>query len=291
MTFNQLSPIKMKNPIPQTAFDRNKDLRDFIDYLTLKELSESTIREYLIRYKLFPIDNITSETVNAFLIEHRGNLPRAFVRNYLEFRNIYNIKIPMRTGRKKIRLPPKLTEEEIRRLRLALYKRNIKYGILFEISKDSGLRRTEVINLTPQMFNWDDWGKDQTKPCRARIIGKGNKERQIIISPDTARRLKNYLKPFIKAGVIRMNSKIFNITAKHWWKILVQESERVLERRIKPHSLRHDTATKWYSTGDMDLMDIKNLLGHSNISTTQLYLHPDEEKTLKKLEQLYDKSK
>ena len=277
----------MEDQISQ--FNKEKDFKEFNDFLNLKELAESTIREYNIRYKIFPVDNITPETVKSFLLDNRGNVPRAFVRNYLEFRQIYDIRIPVRSGRKKIRLPEKLTLEEIRRLRYALYKRGIKYGVMFDIARDSAIRRTELVSLTPSMFDWDLWKIDTTKPCRAKIIGKGNKERQIIISSDTARRLKDYLKPYIKAGVILMNSKIFDITPKHWWKILIQESEKTLGKRIRPHAIRHSTSTEMYESGKFDLLDLQRYLGHASLSTTQLYIHADEEKSIQKFEDFFEK--
>lgn len=266
----------------------NKDLKAFDDYLTLKELADSTIKQYHIFYNLFPKDNITPETVSAFLLEHRGNLPRAFVRNYLDFRKIHDIKIPVRTGRRKKRLPPKLTEEEIRRLRYALYKKNIKYGLMFDLTLDGALRRAEVINMTPQMFDWDGWAKDESKPIRVKVVGKGNKERMVIMSPKTANRVKLYLKPLLKEYLVKMDTRMFDIGVHTWWLVLKEVSEDVLGKRIKCHAIRHHRSSELYETGKFDLLDLSRFLGHASISTTQIYLHPDEEKSIQKFEGFFE---
>jgi integrase len=264
------------------------DLKGFLEYLHLKELSELSIKQYLIYYRLFPHDNITIEAIREFVVKHKGTPSRAFVRNYLDYKKIYDMKLPQVTGRKKRRLPTKLSPEDIVKLRYALYKVNKKYGIIFDLTNDGALRRAEVMNLTPQCFDWNTWSKDTTKPCRVRVIGKNNKERIVIISSKTAFRVKNYLKPYIKEAVVRMDTRMFNVGLRAWWGILKTVSEEVLGKRVKCHSLRHNRSLQLYEKGNMDILDLKVLLGHASISTTQLYLNPDEEKSLKKMEDFYN---
>ena len=239
-----------------------KDFKLFIDYLTLKELSDSTIKQYEIFYRIFPQNELTQDTVKKFLLEHRGSVSRAFLRNYLDFKQRYDIKIPVRSGRKKKRLPEKISEEEIAKLRNALYNVDTKLGLMFDLTKDGALRKAEVVSLKPSCFNWDEWSKDTSKPIRCKVIGKGNKERLVIISSETAQRLKDYLKPLLRDYTVQMNTRIFNIGVRRWWEVLKIASEMILGRRIRTHSIRHNTATGMYESGDFDLLDIQRYLGH-----------------------------
>ena len=256
----------------------------FAEYLILKDLAESTVEAYCIYFRIFPHDNFNQESVNQFLLKHTGDTPRGFVRNYLDYLKRRDIDMPKKTGRKKQRLAVIVPESNRAIVREALYNVNTKYGLMFDMTLQGGLRREELTTLELQNFEWDEWGKDTSKPCRVHIIGKGNKERIIVISPKLAMKIKNHFKNDILTRELRMDERMFGMDRHRWWEILKQASEGMLGKRIRPHELRSTRATQLWESGEFDLLDLQNFLGHADLSTTQIYLHPDKEKSLKKFE-------
>lgn len=260
-------------------------LDEWMNYLAVKGLSYGTIEQYCIRFRIFPHTKLSQETVNVYLTEHTGQVNRSFVKNYLEFIRNKDIIIPKKTGRKKIRVPETVSQEHLEIIRFAMYELNELYGIMFDLEYQGGLRREELVELKINSFEWDNWIKDKSKPCRLHVIGKGDKERIVIISTELATKITDYYREKLKSGKLRFTDKMFKIGKRRWWEILKVVSEKIIERRIKPHMLRRSRATDLWNTGKFDLMDIKNFLGHTDISTTQLYISPDKEKSLKKFEE------
>jgi site-specific recombinase XerD len=156
---------------------------------------------------------------------------------------------------------------------------------MYDLTYEGGLRRAETVNLKAQDFEWNQWGKDKTKPCRVHIIGKGDKERIIVISPQVAQAVRDFISPLLKDGTILMNQPIFQINKQRWWEIIRDTSIAVLGKRIKTHSIRHQRSSDLLETKQFQITDLQRFLGHSSIATTQIYLHPDEEKSIKKFEE------
>jgi integrase len=285
----------MENIIPNIE-DMNKKEQnwkflqsDFIDFLILKELSESTIKQYLLMFRIFPHDSLNQASIDHFLMEHKGFIPRAFIKNYLKFMKRKDFELPEKTGRKKQRIEERIADDRIEILKETLYQVNEKWGLLFDLTLEGALRREEAINMKPENFDWEGWGKDKSKSCRLRIIGKGNKERIVIISSKLTQKVKDYISPMLKDGSLTMYGRIFPITKEAWWKRLKDVSIELFGKRIKPHQLRKKRATSLYEEGGFDVLELQQFLGHSNISTTQIYLHPDREKILKKFESYVEK--
>jgi integrase len=268
-----------------TKINTQELLGRYIDYLAVRELAESTIKEYVIYFRIFPHDNISQDTVNEFVIHHKGSIAKAFVTSYLKFMKIKDIEVPETTGRKRKRYTKINTREEMETLREALYLLQERYGIMYDVTLEGLLRRNETISVKPQDFEWNSWGQDKSKPIRLRVIGKGNKERIVVISSQTAERVRNYISPLLKDGSILMNQPMFKISKHEWWRVIRDVSIAVLGKRIKPHSIRHYRSSELLETNAFSLPDLQRILGHSSIATTQIYLHPDEEVSIKKFEE------
>lgn len=285
--YNSIPNVISNNETPSMnlAMKKVPTINKFIQFMKLKGLSDGTIEQYSRYFNLFPHDNLNQENVNDFIMEHLGSrISRAFVNNYLEFLNNKDITVMKITGRKKKRMMEKIDDESIDVMRYALYKINHKYGLMFDLTIDGALRKDELLKLTANNFEWDIWSKDITKPCRLRIIGKGNKERVVLISPKVMEGIKKFLAERLKNKEITMNTKLWGMKHHRWWQVLTIVSKELLGRNIHPHLLRHYRSNQLYETNQFDLIDLQNFLGHSSVATTELYLHPDKEKSIKKFE-------
>jgi integrase/recombinase XerC len=144
----------------------------------------------------------------------------------------------------------------------------------------AGLRVSELVSL--QLSSFCDM--IQEKMGRARIIGKGNKERIVFFSEEARKALAEYL-PSRKTktgdcdhGFLFVNKRGEPITAAGARWIIGIYSERFpLPKKVHPHSLRHSFATHLVNSG-ADVRIVQELLGHASITTTQRYTHVNIER-------------
>jgi integrase/recombinase XerC len=149
----------------------------------------------------------------------------------------------------------------------------------------SGLRVSEAVNLTRSAINLSE--------RTLRFIGKGSKERMVPFYTEAAEILKRYLdvgRPVLLCGKthdrVFINQKGEPLTSRGIEYLLDQCSKKAgLSRSIHPHMLRHSFATHLLDNG-ADLRLVQELLGHSSISTTQIYTHV----TLDRLRETYLKA-
>lgn len=138
-----------------------------------------------------------------------------------------------------------------------------------------GLRLSELISIDI----------DKIKGDTLTVIGKGNKERTVYLNDACIRSLEEYipLRPtdnlndskalFISKKKNRLGSKAIQ----HLVKKYIEKAELDKEK-FSPHKLRHTAATLMYKYGDVDIRALQDILGHENISTTQIYTHVDDER-------------
>ncbi|NMM62679.1 tyrosine recombinase XerC [Clostridium sp. P21] len=119
------------------------------------------------------------------------------------------------------------------------------------------------------------------------VIGKGNKERTVYLNNACVKALDNYLKVrnenldkiidkdalFISKNHTRISKRTVEIMLK---KHLV--NAKLDSEKYTPHKLRHTAATLMYKYGNVDIRSLQKILGHENVSTTQIYTHVDDEK-------------
>jgi integrase/recombinase XerD len=170
-------------------------------------------------------------------------------------------------------LPDVLTREEVERL-LDAPARSTPHGLrdraILELFYSSGLRVSELCGILLQSINLEDG--------YVRVFGKGSKERVAPIGGAAVRAVQDYIaggRPqFVKA---RTGSELFlsqqgkAISRKMVWVMIKEQARRAgIEKPIKPHLLRHSFATHLLE-GGADLRAIQEMLGHADISTTQIY--------------------
>ncbi len=177
-------------------------------------------------------------------------------------------------------LPETLTEDEVDRLLKVEWGEEalgLRNRAVMEVFYASGVRVSELTFMRMEFLNL----AEQT----IRVIGKGNKERLVLIGQSAVEVLKAYLqrgRPLLVKS--RTGAEIFlgnhgrRLTSARIWEI-VKEAMRSarIEKNIYPHLLRHSFATHMLSRG-ADLRIIQELLGHANIGTTEIYTHVDQQR-------------
>lgn len=257
----------------------NKDLGqeadEYQEYLIIKGLMDRTIKEYMIYYKIFTNKfEMSQQGVRNYLASHNGNVARAFIRSYMQFKGVRDIELPVKTGSKKSRIQNLMPPDEYERLRQVLYKRQYRFGLMLDLTYLCALRRDEVCNIRPNWFMLDNYKLGES--CRLKIIGKRNKERIVVVPADIMQRVFRYIESENNKYELGWDDKLFKIGPRWWWEVLTRESERVLRKRYKPHELRHTRSYLWRKEGKT-IDQVQKRLGHSSISTTQRYWHIDPE--------------
>lgn len=177
------------------------------------------------------------------------------------------------------RLPHTLNEEEVRKLIESVEGKeplDLRDRAMLELTYASGLRVSEVTGTRLESLNLDEgW---------IRVTGKGNKTRLVPVGLQARNAIQRYLgaarpalvKPKTQSWIF-LNRRGGKLTTARIWQIFRERAQEAgLEPgRIHPHLLRHSFATHLLGNG-ADLRVIQEMLGHADISTTQIYTHVDQ---------------
>ncbi|MDO8748893.1 MAG: site-specific tyrosine recombinase XerD [Candidatus Omnitrophota bacterium] len=154
--------------------------------------------------------------------------------------------------------------------------RGLRDKAILELMYATGLRVSEAVNLKTQDVNFD--------VGFLRCIGKGSKERIVPLGKESIQAIKKYLaqaRPKLARGtggdsflfLSRLGKKI---SRQSFWKLVKHYAESArIKKNIRPHTLRHSFATHLLERG-ADLRSVQEMLGHADISTTQIYTHIDK---------------
>jgi integrase/recombinase XerD len=193
--------------------------------------------------------------------------------------------------RVKKQLPHTLSAEEVDRL-LALpgegdrTPKALRDAALLELLYATGMRVSEVAHLTVDDLDLESG--------TVRCIGKGAKERVMPLYPKAVESLQDYLQNGRAAllgdnhgeRTLFLNPRGEQLTRQGLWLIIKGYAREIdLEDRVTPHTLRHSFATHMLD-GGAGLREVQRLLGHANISTTQVYTHVSRDR----LRQVYDEA-
>tara|TARA_B100001750_G_scaffold25547_1_gene17002 strand:+ start:222 stop:1124 length:903 start_codon:yes stop_codon:yes gene_type:complete len=278
--------------------DTDQIIDAFIDSIWLEQgLSKSTLSAYRsdinvlgkwASKKRLKIEDISRADLLDFIADkaHSGISARTSARMLSSFRRFYGYlfqeEIISTNPTEKISMPkigkslPKLlTEEEVLQLIKAPNSRKplgFRDRTMLEILYATGLRVSELVSLKLADVNLNQG--------YIRVMGKGSKERLVPMGNIAKRRLKNFLGgPITEILGERQSEFLFPTkTSKHmsrqaFWQIIKKYSKKVgIKSDLSPHSLRHAFATHLINHG-ADLRVVQMLLGHSDLSTTQIYTH------------------
>ena len=273
--------------------DRNKVLEEYLIYINnVKNYSQNTIKSYNSDIKHYfentesvgefssylkhlNKNNYSKTSINRKITSIRTFLSWAVDNNYFnqnQIKIVNNLKVEKK-------LPNVLTSSYINRLLDNLpesSEKDIRDKAILELMYSSGLRVSEVSNLTSNSIN---------KNNSIRVLGKGSKERVLPITKRAYVSTKKYIET--------SRPKFENDKSKNYLFLGVrggQLSDREIRRIVKfrtgtfPHSIRHTFATHLLE-GGADLRIVQELLGHNDPSTTQIYTHVSKKQLQKKYKQ------
>ncbi len=275
----------------------------FLDHLWLEDgLSRNTLSSY--RFDLYNFSNWLNKTNSIFL----ENVTKSDIQQYLSFKfpssKARSISRSLSTLRRFYRflyrekkittdptlqiqkpkipksLPKSLSEDEVENL-LEAPDLNIDIGIrdkaMIELLYACGLRVSELVNIQLTELNLDDGV--------IRVTGKGDKTRLVPMGEDAMDYIQKYLLSARDAILKNKKSKYLfvthhgkSMTRQTFWHSLKKYALIAnIKQSISPHILRHAFATHLINHG-ADLRVVQMLLGHSDISTTQIYTHVARER-------------
>lgn len=264
------------------------DLAKFLTFVEnqkitdIKEIDSTLILAWLIDLTK---SGLSAKSRARHLISVRGLFKYLLNENILSTDPLKHIDLP-KTG---LSLPKYLSVEEVDRL-IAQPDRSKPKGLrnaaMMEIMYGAGLRVSELIFLQVQDINLD--------ANFVRITGKGSKERVVPFGSCAARVLKEWIKegrpkllPKSPTPYLFIAKAGKPMSRQGFWKLLKKHGLMAnLSKDISPHTLRHSFATHLLE-GGADLRSVQIMLGHSDISTTQIYTHISKEYLIKMHEKFH----
>ena len=271
---------------------------EFIEYLRFeKKYIENTIDSYNIDLKKFynyinkDFSKVTKNDVSKFIQNiSKQESPKSVSRIISTLKSFYKFlqinkytktsPLTLISNPKQAKnLPKVLSEEEVFTLLdiNTVTDFDFRNKAMLELMYSSGLRVSELINLNVNDID--------LKNCLVRIFGKGSKERIIPLNDYAAEALKIYildhrynLFKHSENNYLFLNNHGEKMTRQGFFKILKKIAiEKNIKTNFSPHTLRHSFATHLLKHG-ADLRSIQELLGHSDISSTQIYTYVSNER-------------
>lgn len=286
-----------------------KWLEEFLDYLQAERgLARNTLLAYradltdfagFLRRRSFPFPHRFRDALLAYFLElNRLGLSAATVaRRAAALRSFCSFLV--RTGYLPVdpttelsspklvqRLPRVLTPQEVEKI-LTAPRLNTPHGLrdraMLELAYATGLRVSELVGLDLDSINLETG--------YVRVFGKGARERILPVGRLACQAVAEYLRrgrPFLCRGyggrALFVNRQCQRMTRQGFWKLLKKYARAAgIEKSLSPHTLRHSFATHMLENG-ADLRVVQELLGHADISTTQIYTHL----TSKRLREIYE---
>jgi integrase/recombinase XerD len=251
--------------------------------LKLRGFSQQTIKTYIRHNKIFldyikkePHD-VTEADIKSYLahvISDEKAAPRSIALKKAALKFLYDEM--MRKGIVTLKTPkiPKsnpivLSKDEIKAL-IGAAPRD-KTRLIIELIYSSGLRVSECVTLKINDLELND------KIIRVKS-GKGNKDRVTILSETVVNELRRYILTLDKdEQYLFPNSKGSSLSVRNIQKLIQKSAVKAgIKKNVSPHTLRHSFATHLLE-GGTDIRLIQELLGHSQLSTTQIYTHVSKE--------------
>ncbi|HEX9740009.1 MAG TPA: site-specific tyrosine recombinase XerD [Ignavibacteriaceae bacterium] len=282
----------------------NVFLKEYLNILRLeKNLSENTILSYrndltsLIGFleseKIKDFSQVNHKQLNSFFkkLQEIGLSRTSAARYYSSIKGFFNYLFSgkyIETNPVEKVSPPKLSKtlpsvlsfEEIDKI-LSVPDTKDKLGLrdksVLEMLYACGLRVSELIELKISNLFFDEE--------IIRVFGKGSKERLVPVGSSAIKWTKMYLvksRPMLQKksrseGIVFLNNRGTKLSRMGIWKIVERYAKEAgIEKNVHPHTFRHSFATHLLE-GGADLRAVQEMLGHADISTTQIYTHIDRD--------------
>ncbi len=263
---------------PLTLQSYLSDLQKLDEYLSIQEIKlEDATPEILqdyIQHKLK--ENISPRSISRFVSTFKHFYDFLIISKLREDNPARKLIVPKFTAT----LPISLSEEDVEAL-LNSHDVNTALGLrdraMMELLYSCGLRVSELVSLTMSQMN--------LQAGVVRLVGKGNKERLVPIGEVGIEWMEQYLsnaRPELSKGNstewVFLSNRGDGMTRQAFWYVIKKTAQRIgISSTISPHTLRHAFATHLVNHG-ADLRVVQLLLGHSSLSTTQIYTHIAKER-------------
>lgn len=257
-----------------TIVSYENDLKKFEHY-SKKKINDISKQDIMNVLKKLQEENLSNSSINHFVTTLRSFYKFLIINNIVKENIMDFISSPKREKH----LPRVLSENEIDQLLNIPLTDHYSYRnkAILELMYATGLRVSELINLKVNDIDLN--------MAILKTIGKGSKERIIPLGDYALNYLKIYINEYRSLLIKKdLNDYLFlnnhgnKLTRQGLFKILNKLArEQDIKAEISPHTLRHSFATHLLN-GGADLRSIQELLGHSDISTTQIYTHISNQK-------------
>ena len=265
----------------------SRDLNRYVEFIEqagikdIREISSDDVISFLGNLKG---DGLATSSINRSLAAIRGLYRYLLTEKVVDGNPVANIEL----AKVWMHLPDTLSREE---MSLLLKQPGTKTPLavrdtaMLELLYATGIRVSEVIALSMNNINW--------QAGYLIVVGKGNKERIVPIGRVAFDCLNRYVEGSRRklsrersVNTIFLNRSGTGLTRQGFWKIVkkyVRKAE--LQKKVYPHTFRHSFATHLLE-GGADLRSVQVMLGHADISTTQIYTHVTRER-LKEIHKKY----
>ena len=277
-----------------TILSYRNDINDLHEYLKKKnigivEITQSIIQNFIIHLAK---NNLSSKTIGRKISTYRQFFLFLTSEGYLNENPVLNIAMPKRPQS----IPKALSNDNMNKIIKIAGQDKTKEGIrnytLLEILYSTGMRISELVSL--EMRSLASFSKESDTNLLI-VKGKGRKERAVILNYMACVALKKYLKirkNFLLQNIksnwvfpsISKDKKVVHISRQRFGQILKEIAVKcnIDPAIISPHKIRHSFATHMLDNG-ANLRIVQELLGHSDISSTQIYTKVSGSKTKKLL--------
>jgi integrase/recombinase XerC len=290
---------------------KDRLLEQYIQYLEVeRNVSPRTVIAYrhaLEKFKAFAGDkgawnSCTATQFRSFLLEcMKAEMARSYVRlTFAALRSFYKYLVEragfssnplkeVQLPKMEKKLPVVLSIKQVDELLTSPKRANrqnhapawaaVRDAAIMELFYSSGLRLSELVALN--VADVDLYSET------VRVLGKGRKERIVPVGDLALRAIQQYRQEAkVHMGPLFISKLRKRISARSVWLMLKKHhAETSIQLRISPHKLRHSFATHLLDNG-ADLRSVQTLLGHANLSTTQIYTHV----TVERLKKAYDRA-
>ena len=285
---NYLSGVKSKSEL--TVLEYASDLRLFFRFISrTRNLCDKSVPFDEINISLMDDETICSVTLDeaylflAYCRKERNNDNNSRARKVTAIKRFYrhleiNGKISvnkmafLEAPQKKKSLPKYLTlEESLKILNDVDGKNKERDYCILTLFLNCGLRLSELVGINISHIKDND---------TLVVLGKGNKERTVYLNSACLDAISSYIAVRPKDGVIDRDALFLSNQKKRISRVTVQKMVEVnldknglSGRGLSTHKLRHTAATLMYQHGGVDPLQLKEILGHENLSTTEIYTH------------------
>ena len=291
--------VVIKGNAEKTVCEYLLDLRTFFRFMLMRDRSENFDHDEFEKIDISRIDieyirKITPQNIIDYLMFtglERANSPSTRMRKLSSLKSFYNYAYgkkrlvdtnptsDIEAPKKKKTVPNYLNVEEAVSLLEAVMadtesKTTVRDYAIITLFLNTGMRLSELVGLNLDSFD--------SELRSVKVLGKGNKERVVYLNDAARGALEEYIKVRLDPRYIRTSDKAFFLSGRQTrisnktvqW--MVQKYLTVAglgQRKLSVHKLRHTAATLMYQTGKVDIRVLKDILGHEQLNTTQIYTH------------------